>query len=89
MPEPVRRFVLDGLDPGEWGLAELDYMKQNARYSTCTSASHERDQSPCARACISDRAALGSPVDRDFHAAGKWRLRPIPPGRPAHDARRR
>jgi hypothetical protein len=30
MLEPVRRFVLDDPDRGEWGLAELDYMERNA-----------------------------------------------------------
>jgi hypothetical protein len=29
MLEPVRRFVLDDPDPGEWGLMELDYMERN------------------------------------------------------------
>jgi len=30
MLEPVRRFVLDDPDPGEWGVGELDYMERNA-----------------------------------------------------------
>src|SRR5262245_33934590 len=30
MLEPVRRFVLDDPEPGDWGLGELDYMERNA-----------------------------------------------------------
>src|SRR5215467_5211153 len=30
MLEPVRRFVLDDPEPGEWGLRELEYMERNA-----------------------------------------------------------
>lgn len=30
MLDPVRRFVLDDPDPGEWGLRERDYMERNA-----------------------------------------------------------
>ena len=30
MLDPVRRFVLDDPDRGEWGLAELDFMERNA-----------------------------------------------------------
>jgi len=30
MLEPVRRFVLDDPEPGDWGLSELDYMERNA-----------------------------------------------------------
>jgi hypothetical protein len=30
MLEPVRRFVLDDPEPGDWGLNELDYMERNA-----------------------------------------------------------
>jgi hypothetical protein len=30
MLEPVRRFVLDDPEPGEWGVNELEYMERNA-----------------------------------------------------------
>jgi len=32
MLEPVRRFVLDDPEPGDWGVGELDHMERNAPF---------------------------------------------------------